>query len=102
MAQTMIISSTSHAALGSAISPSASGARHERHGMWNTADRIVKMISDLTVGTVIVLVHVALAERESATPAALPRGPRGRAARLRLDHRAQPERRQVEPDRRQP
>lgn len=34
--------------------------------MWNTADRIVKMISDLTVGTVIVLVHVALAERESA------------------------------------
>lgn len=67
--------------------------------MWNTADRIVKMISDLTVGTVIVLVHVALAERESAPPAALLRG---REARPRLDHPAQPERRQLEPDRRQP
>jgi hypothetical protein len=67
--------------------------------MWNTADRIVKMISDLTVGTVIVLVHVALAERESAPPAALPRS---RAARPRLEHRAHPERRQLEPDRRHP
>lgn len=31
--------------------------------MWSLADRVVKAISDLTVGTVIVLVHVALADR---------------------------------------
>ena len=31
--------------------------------MWSFADRIVKVVSDLTVGTVIVLVHVALADR---------------------------------------
>ncbi len=31
--------------------------------MWNFADRIVKAVSDVTVGTVIVLVHVALADR---------------------------------------
>jgi hypothetical protein len=31
--------------------------------MWNWADRMVKAVSDVTVGTVIVLVHVALAER---------------------------------------
>lgn len=31
--------------------------------MWNLADRVVKAVSDLTVGTVIVLVHVALADR---------------------------------------
>jgi hypothetical protein len=34
--------------------------------MWKAADRIVKLVSDLTVGTVIVLVHVALADRESS------------------------------------
>jgi hypothetical protein len=33
--------------------------------VWGVADRIVKTVSDLTVGTVIVLVHVALAEREA-------------------------------------
>jgi hypothetical protein len=33
--------------------------------MWRAADRIVKLAADLTVGTVIVLVHVALADRES-------------------------------------
>lgn len=32
--------------------------------MWAFADRMAKMVSDVTVGTVIVLVHVALAERE--------------------------------------
>ena len=32
-------------------------------GMWNFADRVVKAVSDVTVGTVIVLVHVALADR---------------------------------------
>lgn len=32
-------------------------------GMWNLADRVVKAVSDVTVGTVIVLVHVALADR---------------------------------------
>lgn len=31
--------------------------------MWNIADRVVKAVSDLTVGTVIVLVHVVLADR---------------------------------------
>ena len=33
--------------------------------MWNIADRVVKAVSDLTVGTVIVLVHVVLADRVS-------------------------------------
>jgi hypothetical protein len=33
--------------------------------MWGVADRIVKTFSDLTVGTVIVLVHVALADRQA-------------------------------------
>lgn len=31
--------------------------------MWTFADRVVKAVSDVTVGTVIVLVHVALADR---------------------------------------
>lgn len=31
--------------------------------MWNLADRMVKAVSDVTVGTVIVLFHVALADR---------------------------------------
>jgi len=33
--------------------------------MWGTADRIVKTFADLTIGTVIVLVHVALADRQA-------------------------------------
>lgn len=32
--------------------------------MWSLADRVVKAVSDMTVGTVIVLVHVALADRK--------------------------------------
>lgn len=32
--------------------------------MWGVADRMVKTFADLTVGTVIVLVHVALADRQ--------------------------------------
>jgi hypothetical protein len=32
--------------------------------MWRFADRAVKTVADMTVGTVIVLVHVALAERK--------------------------------------
>ena len=32
--------------------------------MWSLADRIVKTVSDVTVGTVIVLVHVVLADRQ--------------------------------------
>ena len=47
-------------------------------------DRISKTISDVTLGTVIVLFHVALADRQRArelrqprTPEALPRAPRG-------------------------
>ena len=31
--------------------------------MWTLADRMVKAVSDVTVGTVIVLVHVMLADR---------------------------------------
>jgi hypothetical protein len=31
--------------------------------MWSWADRMVKAVSDVTLGTVIVLVHVALADR---------------------------------------
>ena len=31
--------------------------------MWNLADRMVKAVSDVTLGTVIVLVHVVLADR---------------------------------------
>jgi hypothetical protein len=32
--------------------------------MWSIADRVVKAVSDVTVGTVIVLVHVVLADRQ--------------------------------------
>ncbi|MDX2089313.1 MAG: hypothetical protein SFX73_15770 [Kofleriaceae bacterium] len=38
--------------------------------MWSFADRVVKAVSDVTVGTVIVLVHVALADRRSRRQAA--------------------------------
>ena len=31
--------------------------------MWSLADRMVKAVSNVTVGTVIVLFHVALADR---------------------------------------
>ncbi len=34
--------------------------------MWRNVDRVVKAVSDVTVGTVIVLFHVALADREIA------------------------------------
>ncbi len=34
--------------------------------MWSLANRVVKAVSDVTVGTVIVMVHVALADRGSA------------------------------------
>jgi hypothetical protein len=40
--------------------------------MWSWADRMVKTISDVTVGTVIVLVHVALADRNRRPPQQLP------------------------------
>ena len=36
--------------------------------MWGLADRIAKTVSDLTVGTVIVLFHVALADRQGRQP----------------------------------
>ena len=36
--------------------------------MWNLADRMVKAVSDVTVGTVIVLFHVALADRVKKLP----------------------------------
>ena len=36
--------------------------------MWSWADRVVKAVSDVTVGTVIVLVHVALADRNRRLP----------------------------------
>ncbi len=38
-----------------------------RMDMWNLADRVVKAVSDITVGTVIVLVHVVLADRVSGS-----------------------------------
>lgn len=43
--------------------------------MWSLADRMVKAVSDVTVGTVIVLVHIALADRnrKSLPPVAPPR-----------------------------
>ena len=34
--------------------------------MWTLADRIVKAVSDVTIGTVIVLAHVTLAKREAS------------------------------------
>jgi hypothetical protein len=34
--------------------------------MWSFADRVMKTMSDVTIGTVIVLVHVMLADRESS------------------------------------
>ena len=41
--------------------------------MWSWADRMVKAVSNVTVGTVIVLVHVALAERNRRSlPAGTP------------------------------
>jgi hypothetical protein len=41
--------------------------------MWSWADRMVKAVSDVTVGTVIVLVHIALADRNRRlTQPALP------------------------------
>jgi hypothetical protein len=46
----------------------AKNGRRETGGistMWSFADRVVKAVSDVTVGTVIVLVHVALADRRS-------------------------------------
>ncbi len=33
--------------------------------MWNQIDRVVRAVSDVTVGTVIVLVHVVLADRQT-------------------------------------
>jgi hypothetical protein len=40
------------------------GHRKMEGNMWSFADRVVKAVSDVTVGTVIVLVHVALADRK--------------------------------------
>lgn len=40
--------------------------------MWSWADRMVKAVSNVTVGTVIVLVHVALAERNRRLPPVVP------------------------------
>jgi hypothetical protein len=36
--------------------------------MWRLADRAVKAVADVTLGTVIVLVHVALADRKAERP----------------------------------
>ena len=41
--------------------------------MWSLADRMVKAVSDLTVGTVIVLMHVALADRNARKQHVKPR-----------------------------
>jgi len=45
-----------------------SGFGFEGMTMWNLADRMVKAVSDVTVGTVIVLFHVALADRTKKRP----------------------------------
>jgi hypothetical protein len=43
-----------------------SGLRNdEEDNMWRLADRAVKAVADVTLGTVIVLVHVVLAERKA-------------------------------------
>lgn len=44
--------------------------------MWTIADRVVKAVSDVTVGTVIVLVHVALADRSKHRKQLAPVTPR--------------------------
>lgn len=36
--------------------------------MWSWADRMVKAVADVTLGTVIVLVHVTLADRHRRLP----------------------------------
>lgn len=41
--------------------------------MWSLADRMVKAVSNVTVGTVIVLVHVALADRDRVRKLKAPR-----------------------------
>ena len=43
--------------------------------MWTLADRVVKAVSDATVGTVIVLVHIALADRSRKALAETKRQP---------------------------
>lgn len=43
--------------------------------MWSLADRMVKTVSDLTVGTVIVLMHIALADRNARKQHLRPRLP---------------------------
>jgi len=43
--------------------------------MWTLADRVVKAVSDATFGTVIVLVHVALADRSRKAVAEMKRQP---------------------------
>ncbi len=47
--------------------------------MWSLADRVVKAVSDVTVGTVIVLVHVALADRTRRQTGTQPRPQRAHA-----------------------
>jgi hypothetical protein len=39
--------------------------------MWHTLDRVVKTFSDLTLGTMIVLAHAAIAHRRSRPDRAL-------------------------------
>ena len=50
--------------------------------MWNLADRVVKAVSDVTVGTVIVLFHGALADRVSVRDKKLSREQRARQQHL--------------------
>lgn len=55
--------------VGSEGNRAADGAvEHKGANMWSWADRMVKAVSDVTVGTVIVLVHVALADRNRRSP----------------------------------
>jgi hypothetical protein len=48
--------------------------------MWSFADRVVKAVSDVTVGTVIVLVHVAMADRKAREARLMSERPRSQAS----------------------
>ena len=51
---------------GGHASRAVGNVRVEDEGlMWNQIDRVVKAVSDVTVGTVIVLVHVVLHDRQT-------------------------------------
>jgi hypothetical protein len=56
-------------------------SRQQRLNMWSLADRMVKAVSDVTVGTVIVLFHVALADRSRKAALSTPSNVQSRRLR---------------------